>query len=89
LLVLFNLFGVELSILPRKMDNTEFGVISELAELPFLVTLRIVQKGLLLQSLERLILENLSESELVRLKLHGTRLQISSCIFCIFFVATA
>jgi len=72
LLVLFNLFGVELSVLPRKMDDTEFCVISELAQLPFLVTLGIVQKGLLLQSLERLILEDLSESELVRLKLHGT-----------------
>lgn len=72
LFILLNLFEVNGPVLGGYMHNTELSLVASLRQLPLLVPLKVVYKGLLLHDLEGLELDDLSEHVLIRLGLKET-----------------
>jgi hypothetical protein len=72
LFILLNLFEVNRAVLGRDVNDTELSLVASLRQLPLLVPLKVVNKGLLLHDLEGLELNDLSEHVLIRLGLKKT-----------------
>jgi len=72
LFILLNLFEVNGPILGGYVYNTELSLVASLRQLPLLIPLKVVNKGLLLHDLEGLELDYLSEHVLIRLGLKKT-----------------
>jgi hypothetical protein len=72
LFILLNLFEVDGPVLGGYVYNTELSLVASLRQLPLLIPLKVVYKGLLLHDLEGLELDDLSEHVLIRLGLKET-----------------
>lgn len=72
LFILLNLFEVNGPVLGGYMHNTKLSLVASLRQLPLLIPLKVVYKGLLLHDLEGLELDDLSEHVLIRLGLKKT-----------------
>lgn len=72
LFILLNLFEVNRAVLGRDVNDTELSLVASLRQLPLLVPLKVVNKGLLLHDLEGLEFNDLSEHVLIRLGLKKT-----------------
>ena len=74
LFLLLYLFQVDGAIFGGGVDDAELGVVPDLADLPFLVPVKVVQEGLLLDGLEGLEFEDLPEDIVVGLRLQDVLL---------------
>jgi len=74
LFLLLYLLQVDGAIFGRGMHDAELGVISDLADLPLLVAVKVLQEGLLLDRLEGLEFEDLSEHVVLGLRLQDVLL---------------
>ncbi len=72
LVILLNFFEVNGPVLGGYVYNTKLSLVASLRQLPLLVPLKVVNKGLLLHDLEGLELDYLSEHVLIRLGLKET-----------------
>jgi hypothetical protein len=66
-LVFLDLLDIKRAVFCGSVCNAELGVVSNLRKLPFLVTFKVIEKGLLFQNFERLEFNQLAEEILFRM----------------------
>jgi hypothetical protein len=67
-LVFLDLLDIKRAVFRGCVCNAELSVVSNLRKFPFLVSLKVIEKGLLFQNFERLEFNQLAEEILFRMR---------------------